>query len=240
MKLSGFATAELSTLFAIANGPEGLKAAVQALQAQAAESVRAGAKILILSDRAGEGIGTEYSYIPPLLAVGAVHHHLIREGLRMKTSLIVNTAQCWSTHHFACLIGYGAGAVCPYMALDTVRDWWFDARTQQFMERGKLAAISLEQAIANYRQAVESGLLKILSKMGISLLSSYQAAQIFEAIGIGGDLLELGFKGTTSRIGGLSVSELSQEVLSLHSKAFPELTVKKLENLGFVQYRPQG
>ncbi|QSJ17160.1 glutamate synthase large subunit [Nostoc sp. UHCC 0702] len=240
VKLSGFATAELSTLFAIANGPEGLKAAVQALQAQAAESVRAGAKILILSDRAGEGIGTEYTYIPPLLAVGAVHHHLIQEGLRMKTSLIVNTAQCWSTHHFACLIGYGAGAVCPYMALDTVRDWWFDARTQQFMERGKLAAISLEQAIANYRQAVESGLLKILSKMGISLLSSYQAAQIFEAIGIGGDLLELGFKGTTSRIGGLSVSELSQEVLSLHSKAFPELTVKKLENLGFVQYFPKG
>ncbi|MBU7581599.1 MAG: glutamate synthase subunit alpha [Nostoc sp. TH1S01] len=240
IKVSGFATAELSTLFAIANGPAGLKAAVEALQAQAAESVRAGAKILILSDRAAGGISAEYSYIPPLLAVGAVHHHLIREGLRMKTSLIVDTAQCWSTHHFACLIGYGAGAVCPYMALDTVRDWWFEPRTQQFMERGKLTSISLEQAIGNYRKAVESGLLKILSKMGISLLSSYQAAQIFEAIGIGGDLLELGFKGTASRIGGLSVSELAQEVLSIHSKAFPELTAKKLDNLGFVNYRPGG
>ncbi len=193
IKLSGFATAELSTLFEIATGPEGLKAAVAALQAKAAESVRAGAKILILSDRSS--LGTEYSYIPPLLAVGAVHHHLICEGLRMKASLIVNTAQCWSTHHFGCLIGYGAAAVCPYMALDTVRDWWSDPKTQQFMARGQIASITLEKALANYRKAIESGLLKILSKMGISLLSSYQAAQIFEAIGIGGDLLELGFQG---------------------------------------------
>ena len=248
IKLSGFATAELSTLFAIATGPEGLKAAVQSLQAQAAESVRAGAKILILSDQIpptpnkedNEGISTEYTYIPPLLAVGAVHHHLIREGLRMKTSLIVNTAQCWSTHHFACLIGYGAGAVCPYMALDTVRDWCIDPKTQKLMVVKKIPTLTGEQALGNYRKAIESGLLKILSKMGISLLSSYQAAQIFEAIGIGGDLIELGFQGTTSRIGGLSVSELADEVLSFHSKAFPELTTKKLENLGFVQYRPGG
>ncbi|MHC5597142.1 MAG: glutamate synthase-related protein, partial [Nostoc sp.] len=250
IKLSGFATAELSTLFAIADGPEGLKAAVQSLQAQAAESVRAGAKILILSDQipptplingGNEGISTEHTYIPPLLAVGAVHHHLIREGLRMKTSLIVNTAQCWSTHHFACLIGYGAGAVCAYMALDTVRDWWSDPGTQKnLVGLQKTPALTLEQALGNYRKAVESGLLKILSKMGISLLSSYQAAQIFEAIGIGGDLIELGFRGTTSRIGGLSVSELADEVLSFHSKAFPEFTNNRLENLGFVQYRARG
>ncbi|MFN6461264.1 MAG: glutamate synthase large subunit [Nostoc sp. DedVER02] len=240
IKLSGFATAELSTLFAIAPGPEGLKAAVQSLQAQAAESVRAGAKILILSDKGNDGISPENTYIPPLLAVGAVHHHLIREGLRMKTSLIVHTAQCWSTHHFACLIGYGAGAVCPYMALDTVRDWCVDPKTQKLMEVKKLPTLNVEEALGNYRKAVESGLLKILSKMGISLLSSYQAAQIFEAIGLGGDLIELGFRGTTSRIGGLSISELADEVLSFHVKAFPELTTKKLENLGFVQYRPGG
>ncbi|MEH2066077.1 MAG: glutamate synthase-related protein [Nostoc sp.] len=265
IKLSGFATAELSTLFAIADGPEGLKAAVQSLQAQAAESVRAGARILILSDQippthascfksaeppnalaplingGNEGISTEYTYIPPLLAVGAVHHHLIREGLRMKTSLIVNTAQCWSTHHFACLIGYGAGAVCAYMALDTVRDWWSDPGTQKnLVGLQKTPTLTLEQALGNYRKAVESGLLKILSKMGISLLSSYQAAQIFEAIGIGGDLIELGFRGTTSRIGGLSVSDLADEVLSFHSKAFPEFTTNRLENLGFVQYRARG
>jgi glutamate synthase (ferredoxin) len=240
IKLSGFATAELSTLFPIATGPNGLKTALESLQEQAAESVRAGAKILILSDRTGTGIAAEYTYIPPLLAIGAVHHYLISKGLRMKTSLIVDTAQCWSTHHFACLLGYGAGAVCAYMALDTVSAWWAEPKTQQFMTKGKIATLTLNQAIENYRQAIESGLLKILSKMGISLLSSYQAAQIFEAIGIGGDLLALGFRGTTSRIGGLSVSELAQEVLSFHSKAFPELTANKLENLGFVQYRPSG
>lgn len=243
IRLSGFATAELSTLFAIEWGPEGLQEAVRCLQTQAAESVKAGAKILILSDgylKTGKGISAEYSYIPPLLAAGAVHHHLIREGLRTKTSLIVNTAQCWSTHHFACLIGYGVDAVCPYTALDSIRDWWFEPKTQKFMERGKIPSLTLEEALGNYRRAVNSGLLKILSKMGISLLSSYQAAQIFEAIGIGGNLLALGFYGTTSRIGGLSVRELAQEVMSFHSKAFPELTVKKLENMGFVQCLPRG
>jgi len=236
VRQSGFETAEFSTLFEIAAGPKGLEASVHKLQQQAAEAVRAGKKIVILSDSVGSGLGAEYSYIPPLLAVGAVHHHLIREGLRMKASLIVNTAQCWSTHHFACLIGYGASSVCPYLALETVRSWWSDPKTQQFMERGKILAITLEKAIENYRQAIDAGILKILSKMGISLLSSYQGAQIFEAIGIGRDLLDLGFNGTTSRVGGISVSELAAEVLSVHQRAFPELTKKKLENFGFIQY----
>ncbi len=240
IRRSQFKTADLSTLFEIATGPNGLAAAVNSLCQQAANAVRAGAKILILSDKVVQGLSAECTYIPPLLAIGAVHHHLIREGLRMKASLVVNTAQCWSTHHFACLIGYGASAVCPYLALDTVRSWWSDPKTQQFMERGKIEAISLDKALANYRKAVEGGILKILSKMGISLVTSYQGAQIFEAIGIGQDLLSLGFYGTTSRLGGLSVCELAQEVLSFHQRAFPELTVKKLENFGFVQYRPGG
>jgi glutamate synthase (ferredoxin) len=238
IRKSGFAVTELSTLFDISAGPGGLKTAVENLCFKAAEAVHNGTEIIILSD--ASPLSSEVTYIPPLLAVGAVHHYLIGEGLRMKASLVVKTAQCWSTHHFACLIGYGAGAVCPYMALQTVQDWWFDSKTQQFMERGKIPAISFDKAIANYRKSVDAGLLKILSKMGISLLSSYQGAQIFEAIGIGYDLLALGFKGTTSRVGGLSISELAQEVLSFHSKAFPELTIKKLENLGFVQYRPGG
>ncbi|HLO49667.1 MAG TPA: glutamate synthase large subunit [Kamptonema sp.] len=250
-----FAVRELSTLYAIAQGPSGLEVAVKQLCQEAAVAVRAGAKILILSDRAAkeEGRGkkeeggissavlsTEYTYIPPMLAIGAVHHHLIREGLRMKASLVVDTAQCWSTHHFACLIGYGAIAICPYLALESVGHWWSDSKTQALMERGKLAKITLAAAQAKYRKAVEDGLLKIMSKMGISLLSSYQAAQIFEAIGIGGDLLDLGFRGTVSRIGGLSIKELATEVISFHSKAFPELTGKKLENYGFVQFRPGG
>ncbi|WNN91925.1 glutamate synthase large subunit [Gloeocapsopsis dulcis] len=237
---SGFACAKLSTLFEIATGPQGLEVAVRKLCEQAAAAVKDGNEILILSDRPDSKLSEELSYIPPLLAIGAVHHHLIRQGLRMKASLVVDTAQCWSTHHFACLIGYGASAVCPYLALETVRSWWSDPKTQQFMERGKIAAITLDQALNNYRKAVEAGILKILSKMGISLLTSYQGAQIFEAIGIAQDLLELGFRGTTSRLGGLSTSELAQEVLSFHQRAFPELTVKKLENFGFVQYRPGG
>ncbi len=237
---SGFETVAFSTLFEIAAGPQALEAAVRKLQEQAAQAVRAGKKILILSDAVGDGLGAEYSFIPPLLAVGAVHHYLIRLGLRMKASLIVNTAQCWNTHHFGCLIGYGASAICPYLTLETVRHWWSDPKTQQFMERGKIRAISLEQALENYRQAIEGGILKILSKMGISLLTSYQGAQIFEAIGIGPDLLELGFYGTTSRVGGLSISELATEVLSFHQRAFPELTINKLENFGFIQYRRGG
>ncbi|MBW4621152.1 MAG: glutamate synthase subunit alpha [Cyanosarcina radialis HA8281-LM2] len=244
---SGFPTASLSTLFAIANSPSGLKAAVQQLCQAAESAVKAGTKVVILSDRlpvdTGNGsslLNAEYSYIPPLLAVGAVHHHLIDRGLRCKASIVIDTAQCWSTHHFACLIGYGASAVCPYLALETVRTWWSDSKTQSFMERGKLTKITIEKAQANYRKAVEGGLLKILSKMGISLLSSYQGAQIFEAIGIGRDLLDLGFRGTASQIGGLTVEELAHEVISFHQRAFPELTIKKLENFGFVQYRPGG
>lgn len=236
---NAFPVKELSTLYAIASGPAGLEVAVRQLCQEATAAVRSGAKILVLSDRLRE-IDTENTYIPPMLAVGAVHHHLIRQGLRMKASLIVDTAQCWSTHHFACLIGYGASAICPYLALESVGHWWSDAKTQALMERGKLAKTTIAGAKAKYRKAVEDGLLKIMSKMGISLLSSYQAAQIFEAIGIGDDLLELGFRGTVSRIGGLSVTELAQEVISFHSRAFPELTGKKLENYGFVQYRPGG
>jgi glutamate synthase (ferredoxin) len=242
---SEFATASLSTLFEIAAGPEGLRKAVNALCQQAAEAVKSGKQILVLSDRIDKSgnaatLSTEYSYIPPMLAVGAVHHHLIRQGLRMKASIIADTAQAWSTHHFACLIGYGASAVCPYLALETVRQWWADAKTQSFMERGKLKAQSLTAVQANFRKAIEDGLLKILSKMGISLLASYQGAQIFEAIGIGADLLNLGFCGTASRLGGLSVNDLAQEVMSFHKRAFPELSARKLENFGFVQYRPGG
>ncbi|MEG4809400.1 glutamate synthase-related protein [Microcoleus sp. F8-D3] len=243
-----FPATELSTLYKISAGPFGLKSAVEQLCQEAAAAVREGSRILILSDRllkkegnvSSGGLSAEFTYIPPFLAVGAVHHHLIAVGLRMQTSLVVDTAQCWSTHHFACLMGYGAVAICPYLALESVRAWWSDPKTQNLMQHGKVPNITVTQAQARYRTAVENGLLKILSKMGISLLSSYQGGQIFEAIGIGADLLDLGFKGTVSRIGGLSVAELANEVMSFHSQAFPELHLKKLENYGFVQYRRGG
>ncbi|MEB3310503.1 MAG: glutamate synthase-related protein [Snowella sp.] len=241
IKNSGLQATELSTLFAIASGPQGLEQAIHNLVQNAIAAVKAGAKILILSDRPNQQTLTEEtSYIPPLLAVGAVHHHLIREGLRLQASLVVDTAQCWSTHHFACLIGYGASAVCPYLALESVRQWWHDPKTQKLMENGKIEQITLAKALSNYRKSVEAGLLKILSKMGISLLSSYHGAQIFEAIGLGAELVELAFTGTTSRVGGLNLEEVAQEILTFHAKAFPSLSAKKLENYGFVNYRPGG
>ncbi|MGL5082529.1 MAG: glutamate synthase-related protein [Microcoleaceae cyanobacterium] len=232
-----FAAITLSTLYPIADGPEGLTTAVQRLCQQADAAVNQGKEIVVLSDR---GLDAHLTYVPPLLAIGAVHHYLIHQGNRLKVSLLVETAQCWSTHHFACLIGYGASAVCPYLALESVRHWWAEPKNQKAMERGKLPQITVQQAQNNYRQAVEAGLLKILSKMGISLLPSYQAAQIFEAIGIGADLLNLGFLGTASRIGGLTLAELSQEVSQFHSKAFPEMEQKKLENYGFMNYFRRG
>ncbi|MEL6492881.1 MAG: glutamate synthase large subunit [Cyanobacteria bacterium J06621_3] len=242
---SDFPTHEISTLFAVDSGASGLESAIKALCERAAEAVKAGGQILILSDRINaEGNLTTLSetqtYIPPLAAVGAVHHHLIREGLRMQTSIIVDTAQCWSTHHFACLLGYGATAICPYLTLEAIRHWWADSKTQKQMKSGKLPVSSLNGAQANFRKAVENGLLKILSKMGISLISSYRGAQIFEAIGIGEDLIELSFRGSVSRLGGLRIEELGKEILSFHEKAFPEIAKKRLENMGFVQSRPSG
>jgi len=238
-----FNVATLSTLWNCQAGPDGLATAVDKLCQDAAQAVREGAEILVLSDRRRAGVSparqvsSEMTYIPPLLAVGAVHNYLNREGLRCRASIIIDTAQSWSTHHFACLIGYGASAICPYLALETVRHWWSDSKTQSMMQRGKIPSITMSEAQQNYRKAICAGLLKIISKKGISLLSSYHGAQIFEAIGLGPDLLELSFAGTTSRLGGLSVGELAEEVMAFHKRAFPELTVKKLENFGFVQYR---
>ncbi|MEN9214794.1 MAG: glutamate synthase-related protein [Gloeomargarita sp. DG02_1_bins_92] len=239
VKTAGLKTAEISTLFALNGGADALKKALQHLCQQAVEAVQAGAEILILSDRLEELTATR-TWMPPLLAVGAVHHHLIDRGLRLRVSLVVETAQVWSTHHFACLIGYGASAVCPYLALETVRQWWQDAKTQTLMSQGKIGRCTLVEAQGNYRAAVEAGLLKILSKMGISLLASYHGAQIFEILGLGNEVVDISFRGTVSQLGGLNLAELNQEIVRIHQRAFPELTQKKLENLGFIQARPRG
>ncbi|MGB3300342.1 MAG: glutamate synthase-related protein, partial [Phormidesmis sp.] len=245
IRQSDFPVSDISTLYVVDKGPASLEAAIKDLCDRAAAQVKAGSQILILSDRINaQGqiapLTDQQTYIPPLVAVGAVHHSLIAKGLRMKTSLIVDTAQCWSTHHFACLLGYGATAICPYLTLESVRHWWAEGKTQKQMESGKLPVSTLNGAQANFRKAVNNGLLKILSKMGISLVSSYRGAQIFEALGIGDDLKDLAFKGSVSRLGGLRIEELAQETMSFHEKAFPELTRKRLENMGFVQSRPSG
>ena len=242
---SPLGSATLSTQYAIASGPSGLKQAIEQLCQQALAAVKDGRQVLVLSDRhthqgQRQFLNAENTYIPPMLAVGAVHHFLIQAGVRMQASLVVDTAQCWSTHHFACLIGYGASAVCPYLALETVRQWWHNKKTQTQMERGKIPQVTLSGAQDNFRKSINAGLLKILSKMGISLLASYQGAQIFEAIGMGPDVINLGFKGTVSRVGGLTLENLAQETIHFHQKAFPELSQRKLENYGFIQFRPSG
>ena len=218
----------MSTAYDVTSGPWGLREAVERLSADAVAAVRGGAEILVLSDRPGT-LAPEASHVPPLLAVGAVHRRLLREGLRCRASLVVDAAQCWSVHHFACLIGYGASAVSPHLAFETVR---------HLHAEGRLGDVA--DAELNYRVSAERGLFKILSKMGISRLSSYHGAQLFEAMGVGPDLLDLGFAGTPSRIAGLSVEELAQETVWIHQQAFPELSMEKLHNFGFVRFRRGG
>ena len=201
------------------------------------ELVQNGVEILIVTDLSDEIIDGQL-FIPPLLAVGAIHHHLIRHHLRHRVSIVVETGQCWNTHHFACLIGYGASAICPYLAFKTVRQWWYQPRTQKLMSNGKVVKLSVEQAQDNYRIAIEAGLLKILSKMGISLLTSYHGAQIFEILGLGSEVVDLAFVGTTSRVGGMNLNELFNEVSNIYNTSFRNEISKKLPNLGYVQYRP--
>lgn len=203
------------------------------------EAVRNGCQLLVLSDRSDELEPTRPA-IPILLAVGAVHQHLIQNGLRMSASIVADTAQCFSTHHFACLIGYGASAICPYLALETCRQWRLSKKTVNLMRNGKMPTVTIEQAQKNFSKAVKSGLLKILSKMGISLLSSYCGAQIFEIYGLGKEVVDLAFCGSVSTVGGLTLDELARESLSFWVKAFSEDTTKRLENFGFIQFRPGG
>ncbi|KAI0556369.1 Glutamate synthase [NADPH] large chain (chloroplast) [Gracilaria domingensis] len=203
------------------------------------QSIYQGSEIIILSDRL-DVIEERKAFLPPLLIVGAVHHYLISQNLRHKVSIIVETAQCWSTHHFACLIGYGASAICPYMAFLTVRQWWHNPRTQKLMSIDKLSKITLTEAQHNYRCAIETGLLKILSKMGISLLSSYHGAQIFEILGLGKDIVNLAFKGTTSSLDGITLKELAVSTVDSYKNIINLKKSKKLPNLGYVQYRPSA
>jgi len=222
----GISTISLSTLYAKpdaagdSDDPAGLREALKKLTDAAVVAVYEGkADVLVLSDKAPLDGST--LYVPPLVAVGAVHHALITAGLRMKTSLVVETGSCWTTHHLACLVGYGASAVHPYLAYDAVRAWHSSKKVQSDLGAGRLPAdLTVGKALYNLRAGLEKGLLKILSKMGISLLSSYHGAQIFEALGVSGDLLELSFKGTPSRVGGLDTGDLGKELLALHARAF--------------------
>jgi glutamate synthase (ferredoxin) len=209
-----------------------LRASVERLCLEAEEAVRAGARMLILSDRKAD---QHTLPIPSLLAVGAVHHHLIRRGLRMNASLICESGEPREVHHFAVLIGYGANAVHPYLAFQVIDDMLEDGRHTDGM--------TTAQAYHNYVNAVDKGLLKIMSKMGISTVDSYCGAQIFEALGIGDDLLEVAFTDTPSLIGGVGFGSVAHDVLAWHHSAFPESeTAKrvKLETWGIYKPRRGG
>lgn len=232
-----FKTAQFSTFFSYLS--LSIEEKIKDICQQVVTSINEGASIIVLSDKS-TNLSADHMFIPPLLIIGALHHYLIDKKLRQKVSLIIETAQCWNTHHFACLIGYGASAICPYMAFKTVRQWWHQPRTQKFMSTGKLATISLQLAQDNYRKAIEAGLLKILSKMGISLLSSYHGSQIFEALGLSSEVIQFAFRGTTSRLKGLSLQEVFHESLNTYQQAFFFDIPKRLVNQGYVQYRPSA
>ena len=195
--------------FYVDDGSKGaLKTGLETLCAEAEKAVKAGCQCVVLSDKPAFGSGAA---IPSLLAVGAVHHHLIKVGLRTRASIVVESASAFSTHHVACLVGYGASAVNPWLGLETCRQWRASKKVENAIERGKMPNMSVADVQRNFKAALNAGLKKILSKMGISLLTSYHGAQIFECYGIGPELIDVAFKGTVSRVGGLNLDELAAE-----------------------------
>jgi glutamate synthase (NADPH/NADH) large chain len=210
-------------------GKEGIEARLASLCAQAVDAVRSGHNILILSDRA---VDKHHVPIPALLATSAVHQHLVSKGLRTATGLVVETGSARETHHFALLAGYGAEAVHPYLALDTLAD----------MTKGLPGDLSADKAIYNFQKAVGKGLLKVFSKMGISTYMSYCGAQIFEAIGLNKPMIDKYFKGTASNVEGIGVFEIAEEALRLHRDAFGHdpVLASALDAGGEYAYRVRG
>ncbi|MCG3110511.1 MAG: glutamate synthase large subunit [Candidatus Manganitrophus sp. SB1] len=223
-----FKTQTLRMLFPAAEGPTGLAPALERLCKEASEAIRAGYKFIILSDR---GVNAEWAPIPSLLAISAVHHHLIRECTRTEVGLIIESGEPREVHHYACLIGYGAGSINPYLAFETLTDM---AREGYFPE-----TIDEPTAEGKYIKSINKGLLKIFSKMGISTVQSYCGAQIFEAIGLNSELIDRYFTGTPSRIEGIGIGALAEEVLRRHSQAHELTPNKQLDYGGEYHYRIQ-
>jgi len=216
------------------NGAEAgmaLSSAVAKLCQAAEAAVRDGARLLVISDRTADAHTLP---IPALLAVGAVHHHLIRQGMRMSVSLICESGEPRDVHHFAALIGYGANAVHPYLMYATI-----DA---MLAEGRHTAGMTQAQVYGNFGKAIDKGLLKVMSKMGISTLDSYCGAQIFEALGVGPELIDLAFVDTPSLLGGIGFTSVAEDVLAWHQKAYPQGAKKtiRLESWGIYKSRRGG
>ncbi|MFQ3575042.1 MAG: glutamate synthase large subunit [Cytophagales bacterium] len=228
---SHFQSKTIPILFKADGGEDSLKKGLEKVCKYAADAVEDGYEIVLLSDR---GIDSDHAAIPSLLAVAAVHHHLIRKGLRGNVGLIVEAGDVWETHHFATLIGYGAAAINPYMAFESI----VNLKKQGIIE----SDLSDDKLIYNFIKAVGKGLLKIFSKMGISTLQSYQGAQIFEALGIQKSVVDEYFTGTASRIGGLDLNGIQKEALIKHQLAYPEIpsVSLKLQTGGVYQWKRRG
>ncbi|GAB2663639.1 glutamate synthase large subunit [Flavihumibacter cheonanensis] len=226
-----FQAKTLQCYFRADGKPGSLQKALDRICRYAVDAAQDGFEVLILSDRA---IDSDHAPIPSLLATAAIHHHLIRKGLRGQVGLVVEAGDVWEVHHFACLIGFGATAINPYLALSTIRDLRLNGKLE--------TSLDPDQLKKNYIKAVNEGLLKVFSKMGISTLQSYQGAQIFEIIGLNKTVVDKYFTGATSRIEGMGLDEIAREALAKHFLAFSkkEIPVDRLPVGGVYQWKRKG
>ncbi len=225
-----FKSTTLSILFNIDQGTRGLEQALENLFSEADRAISEGANILILSDR---GFGPEKTPIPALLASAGLHHHLIRNGNRMKVGLVLESGEPRETHHFSLLIGYGISAVNPYLVYESLSD---------MISEGLLTGIDFETAFTNYNKSVTKGVVKTMSKIGISAVQSYHGAQIFEAIGLNHEFIDKYFTWTPTRIKGAGIEVIAEEIRLRHETAYPkrEVITDTLEEGGMYQWRPGG
>ena len=225
-----FKSITLPILFPVAGGERALEQALESLYQKASQAIKEGINLLILSDR---GINKQQAPIPALLAVSGLHHHLIREGTRTRVGLVLESAEPREVHHFSLLIGYGVGAINPYLAFETLDD---------MIRQGILKNIDHKTAVKNYAKAVAKGVVKTMSKMGISTIQSYRGAQIFEAVGLNQNFIDKYFTWTATRIEGVGLEAIAKEALDRHARAFPDrdVNVHVLEPGGQYQWRNDG
>ena len=225
-----FRSVTLPMLFSPADGAAGLERALDELCRQASAAVAAGCSLIVLSDR---GIDQDHAAVPSLLATAGVHHHLVREGTRTRCSLIIESGEAREVHHMALLLGYGAGAVNPYLAFETLQD---------MVHEGQLDAADHDAAVRAYIKACTKGVLKVMSKMGISTLQSYRGAQIFEAVGLDKAFVDRYFTWTASRVGGIGIDTVADEVIRRHRQGYPKRGPSdgQLETGGEYQWRRDG
>ncbi len=228
----GFSSRVIRCLYPVAEGGAGLRTALESVRAEVSAAIAGGAQVIILSDRESDDL---MAPIPSLLAVAAVHHHLVRERSRTKVGLVVEAGDAREVHHVAALVGFGAAAVNPYMAFESIED---------LIDRGVITGVDRDKAIRNYIKAAGKGVLKVMSKMGISTLASYTGAQLFQAIGLSQELLAEYFTGLACPTGGIGLDEIAADVASRHNLAFldrpEEWAHRELEVGGEYQWRREG